>query len=87
MLCEVILYYCSAANIFSTCLQWDWARDSWGSKPDRASTCRDPVVLVQPHPEEEVDMTMVMLKAVGIRTHVPTLFTDSASHFSPKSFQ
>lgn len=30
LLCEVILYYRSAANIFSTCLQWDWARDSWG---------------------------------------------------------
>ena len=84
---EVILYYRSAANIFSMCLQQDGARDSWGSKLDRASTCRDPVVLVEPHPEEEVGVTMVMLKVVGIRTHVPTLFTDSASHFSPESFQ
>lgn len=83
----MILYYRSATNIFSMCLQWDWARDTWGSKPDKASTCRDPVVLVQPHPEEEAGVTVVMLKAVGIRTRVPTLFMDSASHFSPKYFQ
>lgn len=72
-------YSSRKANIFKWSLQQDGARDSWGSKLDRASTL-GPCRPVKPHPEEEVEWQWWCSRRLGSGLHVPTFFTDSASH-------